>query len=100
MKFSINAPVKGAALLCAGIYPKTAFHQQSEQKKDANDVPLWSVRALNGTEPFNVTVAADEQPAIGQNELIEFENLEVNISKKGDSKLVWFTCDSVKKAGE
>lgn len=99
MKFSINAPVKGAALLCAGIYPKTAY-QQSKQKRDANDVPLWSVRALNGTEPFNVTVAADEQPAIGQNELIEFENLEVNISKKGDTKLIWFTCDSVRKAGE
>lgn len=99
MKFLIKAPAKGAALLCAGIYPKTAF-QQSEQKKDANGVPLWSVRVLNGTEPFNVTVAADEQPAISQNELIEFENLEVNISKKGDTKLIWFTCDSVKKAGE
>lgn len=99
MKFSINAPVKGAALLCAGIYPKTAF-QQSEQKKDANGVPLWSVRVLNGAEPFNVTVAADEQPAISQNELIEFENLEVNISKKGDTKLIWFTCNSVRKAGE
>ena len=99
MKFLIKAPVKGAALLCAGIYPKTAF-QQSEQKKDANDVPLWSVRVLNGAEPFNVTVAADEQPAVGQNELVEFENLEVNISKKGDSKLVWFTCDSIRKAGE
>lgn len=99
MKFSIKAPAKGAALLCAGIYPKTAF-QQSEQKKDAQDVPLWSIRVLNGTEPFNVTVAADKQPAISQNELIEFENLEVNIAKKGDTKLVWFTCDSVKKAGE
>lgn len=99
MKFLIKAPVKGAALLCAGIYPKTAF-QQSEQKKDANGVPLWSVRVLNGAEPFNVTIAADSQPAINQNELITFENLEVNISKKGDTKLVWFTCDSVKKAGE
>lgn len=99
MKFLIKAPAKGAALLCAGIYQKTAF-QQSEQKKDANGVPLWSVRVLNGAEPFNVTVAADEQPAISQNELIEFENLEVNISKKGDTKLIWFTCDSVKKAGE
>ena len=99
MKFSIKVPNKGAALLCAGIYPKTAF-QQSEQKKDAHNVPLWSVRVLNGAEPFNVTVAADEQPAIGQNELVEFENLEVNISKKGDSKLVWFTCDSIRKAGE
>lgn len=47
-----------------------------------------------------MTVAADKQPAIGQNQLVEFENLEVNISKKGDSKLVWFTCDSVKKVGE
>lgn len=99
MKFLIKAPAKGAALLCAGIYPKTAF-QQSEQKKDANGVPLWSVRVLNGTELFNVTIAADSQPAINQNELITFENLEVNISKKGDTKLVWFTCDSVKKAGE
>lgn len=99
MKFSIKAPTEGAALLCAGIYPKTAF-QQSEQKKDANGVPLWSVRVLNGAEPFNVIIAADEQPAISQNQLIEFNNLEVNISKKGDSKLVWFTCDSVKKAGE
>lgn len=99
MKFSIKAPTEGAALLCAGIYAKTVF-QQSEQKKDANGVPLWSVRVLNGAEPFNVTVAADEQPAISQNQLIEFDNLEVNISKKGDSKLVWFTCDSVKKAGE
>lgn len=99
MKFLIKAPAKGAALLCAGIYPKTAF-QQSEQKKDANGVPLWSVRVLNGAEPFNVTVAADEQPAISQNELIEFENLEVNISKKGDTKLIWFTCNSVRKAGE
>lgn len=99
MKFQIEVPTKGAAFLCAGIYPKTAF-QQSEQKKDANDVPLWSVRVLNGAEPFNVTVAADEQPAISQNELIEFENLEVNISKKGDTKLIWFTCNSVRKAGE
>lgn len=99
MKFSIKAPAKGAALLCAGIYPKTAF-QQSKQKKDASGVPLWSVRVLNGAEPFNVTVAADEQPAINQNELIAFDNLEVNISKKGDTKLVWFTCDSVRKAGE
>lgn len=100
MKFSINAPVKGAALLCAGIYPKTAF-QQSKQKKDANGVPLWSVRALNGSELFNVTVAGDKQPAISQNELVEFENLEVHISKKADNtKLVWFTCDSVRKAGE
>lgn len=99
MKFLIKAPAKGAALLCAGIYPKTAF-QQSEQKKDANGVPLWSVRVLNGAEPFNVTVAADERPAISQNELIEFENLEVNISKKGDTKLIWFTCNSVRKAGE
>lgn len=99
MKFSIKAPTEGAALLCAGIYPKTAF-QQSEQKKDANGVLLWSVRALNGSELFNVTVAAEKQPAISQNQLVEFENLEVNISKKGDSKLVWFTCDSVRKAGE
>lgn len=99
MKFSIKVPTEGAALLCAGIYPKTAF-QQSEQKKDANGVPLWSVRALNGSELFNVTVAADKQPAINQNELVTFDNLEVNISKKGDSKLVWFTCDSVRKVGE
>ena len=99
MKFSIKVPTEGAALLCAGIYAKTAF-QQSEQKKDANGVPLWSVRVLNGAEPFNVTVAADKQPVINQNELVTFDNLEVNISKKGDSKLVWFTCDSVRKVGE
>lgn len=99
MKFSIKVPTEGTALPCAGIYPKTVFGQ-SEQKKDANGVFLWSARVLNGAEPFNVTVAADKQPAIAQNDLVEFENLEVNISKKGDSKLVWFTCDSVKKADE
>ena len=97
MKLHVEIPA--GSVLCTGIYPKTAF-QQSEQKKDANGALLWSVRALNGSELFNVTVAADKQPAIGQNELITFENLEVNISKKGDAKLVWFTCDSVKKVGE
>lgn len=100
MKFPINAHTQGAALLCSGVYAKTGFNEQSEQKKDANGVLLWSVRVLNGAEPFNVTVAADKQPAISQNDLIEFENLEVNIAKKGDTKLVWFTCDSVRKAGE
>lgn len=100
MKFSIKVPAQGTALLCAGVYAKTGFNEQSEQKRDANNVPLWSIRVLNGAEPFNVTVAADKQPAIAQNELVEFENLEVNISKKGDLKLVWFTCDSVRKAGE
>ena len=100
MKFSIKVPTQGAGFLCSGVYAKTGFNEQSEQKRDANNVPLWSVRVLNGAEPFNVTIAADEQPAINQNELITFENLEVNISKKGDTKLVWFTCDSVKKAGE
>lgn len=95
----LNVEIPNGSVLCAGIYPKTVFGQ-SEQKRDANNVPLWSVRVLNGAEPFNVTVAADKQPAIAQNELVEFENLEVNISKKGDSKLVWFTCDSVRKAGE
>lgn len=97
MKLHVEIPA--GSVLCTGIYPKTAFGQ-SEQKKDANGVLLWSIRALNGSELFNVTVAADKQPAIAQNQLVEFENLEVNISKKGDSKLVWFTCDSVRKAGE
>lgn len=97
MKLHVEIPV--GSVLCTGIYPKTVFGQ-SEQKKDANNVPLWSIRVLNGAELFNVTVAADKQPAISQNQLVEFENLEVNISKKGDSKLVWFTCDSVKRVGE
>ena len=98
MHFNVKIP--SGSVVCTGIYPKTDFKQQSEQKKDANGVYLWNARVLNGTEPFNVTVAADKQPAINQNELVEFENLEVNISKKGDIKLVWFTCDSIKKAGE
>ena len=98
MKLHVEIPA--GSVLCTGVYPKTGFNEQSEQKKDANGVLLWSIRALNGSELFNVTVAADKQPAIGQNQLVEFENLEVNISKKGDLKLVWFTCDSVKKVGE
>lgn len=98
MHFNVKIPA--GSVLCTGIYAKTAFGQ-SEQKKDANGVLLWSIRALNGPELFNVTVAADKQPAIAQNELVEFENLEVHISKKADNtKLVWFTCDSVRKAGE
>lgn len=96
----LNVKIPNGSVICTGIYPKTAYGQ-SEQKKDANGVLLWSVRALNGSELFNVTVAGDKQPAISQNELIEFENLEVHISKKADStKLIWFTCDSVRKAGE
>lgn len=95
----LNVKIPKGSVICTGIYPKTAYGQ-SEQKKDAQGVLLWSIRALNGSELFNVTVAADKQPAIAQNELVEFENLEVNISKKGDSKLVWFTCDSVKRVGE
>lgn len=97
MKLRVEIPA--GSVLCTGIYPKTGY-QQSEQKKNANGVLLWSVRALNGSELFNVTVAAEKQPAISQNQLVEFDNLEVNISKKGDSKLVWFTCDSVKRVGE
>lgn len=98
MKLHVEIPA--GSVLCTGVYPKTGFNEQSEQKKDANGVLLWSVRALNGSELFNVTVAADRQPAIAQNEPIMFDNLEVHISKKDDAKLVWFTCDSVKKAGE
>ena len=98
MKLHVEIPA--GSVVCTGIYPKTAF-KQSEQKKDANGVLLWSARVLNGSELFNVTVAANKQPAISQNELVEFENLEVHISKKADNtKLVWFTCDSVRKAGE
>lgn len=95
----LHVEIPAGSVLCTGIYPKTGY-QQSEQKKDANGVLLWRVCALNGSELFNVTVASDKQPAISQNQLVEFENLEVNISKKGDSKLVWFTCDSVKRVGE
>ncbi len=96
----LNVKIPKGSVICTGIYPKTAYGQ-SEQKKDANGILLWSVRALNGSELFNVTVAGDKQPAISQNELVEFENLEVHISKKADNtKLVWFTCDSVRKAGE
>ena len=48
-----------------------------------------------------MTIAADEQPVIEKEmNLLDFEDLEVHISKKDDTKLVWFTCDSVKKAGE
>ena len=95
----LNVKIPNGSVLCTGVYPKTVFGQ-SEQKKDADGVLLWNARVLNGAEPFNVTVASDKQPEIEQNELVEFENLEVNISKKGDTKLVWFTCDSIKKAGE
>lgn len=95
----LNVKIPNGSVLCTGVYPKTVFGQ-SEQKKDANGVLLWNVRVLNGTEPFNVTIAADEQPAIERNEPVDFENLEVHISKKDDTKLVWFTCDSIKKVGE
>ncbi len=70
--------------------------RQSEQEGRHGFV-LWSIRALNGSGAINVTAAADKQPVIGQKPTyVEFENLEVNISKKG-LKLVWFTCDSVVK---
>ena len=95
----LNVKIPNGSVLCTGVYPKTVFGQ-SEQKRDANNVLLWNIRVLNGTEPFNVTVAADEQPTIERNQPVDFENLEVHISKKDDTKLVWFTCDSVKKVGE
>ncbi len=80
LELIVNYTLKSLRGQCCalGIYPKTAFGQ-SEQKKDANGLLLWSIRALNGPELFNVTVAADKQPAIGQNQLVELENLEANI---------------------
>ncbi len=73
-------------MLCTGIYPRQLSRSSQSKEKSANGLLLWSIRALNGSQAIPMAVAADKQPAIGQNQLVEFGSLEV-ISKKGDSKL-------------
>jgi hypothetical protein len=99
MVFKIDSSEK---FLLMGIYPKTVSFQDSTQKVNKDGVPLWSIRVFSAQNGhiFLVTVPSEKRPTFEDAEKIKFVNLAVNVSKKDNLNLVWFTAESVEKDGQ
>lgn len=86
-------------IFLTGIYPKTVSFQNSTQKVNKDGVPLWSFRvfSVKGGNAFSVTVPSEKKPTFEEGEKIKFINLAINVAKKDNLNLVWFTAENVDK---
>lgn len=99
MVFKIDSSEK---FLLSRILPKLVSFQDKTQKVNEDGVPLWSVQAfsIKNGHTIYVTVPSEKRPTFESAEKIKLVNLAVNVSKKDNLNLVWFTAESVEKDGQ